>query len=426
MNKYRGRITQTFAMLLSIILVLCLSGMATAEKDAATPTDLTEKAKPFEQTVTVDGVTITVKAKEGTVAADGVLTVEKTDHELFRQSAEKTLDIESDGNTVINHLVLNMAVTGMDGTCKVRMQKLGLTGMLEQYPDGEISVYVLLYNEAATDLQERARRIPAIVRFQQNTIDFVMAEPGLYDVVTVARLPVKEIPAGETTAESADSETEPEGSATAECPQEQPDGELSADEPVAAETAGEQAITEPDVPETVFQGTVGGEYQPPEESISAQSQDVETRLAEALAGENDKVRAFVIRCYWLILGREPDMMGLENWTNKLKNKSATAAEIIFGFIASREFTAMNKPSEELIEILYRTMLNRASDESGRRSWSSLIAGGASRNQLINGFCNSREFEGICANYGIESGSLGEGAAAEPIAYSELIIAFVLP
>ena len=426
MSTYRSRIMRILAMLLCIVLVVCHSSTAPAEKTAATPTDLTEKEKPFEQTETVDGVIITVKAKEGAAASDSTLSVEKADNEHFRQSAEKALEIEPDENVLIHHLILNIAVTGMNGTCKVRMQKLGLTGMQEQYPDSEINVYVLLYHEAETDTREATQRIPAIVRVQQDAIDFVMAEPGMYDVVTVVRRPIKEIPAGEEAPEeSTDSKPEQEETTADELPKEQPADESSITEQYAEETAGEKAkTTEPAVPETTIHEPVIGEYQLQEEPISALGQDMETRLAEAMTGETDTVRAFVIRCYWLILGREPDETGLEHWTNKLKGRNATAADIIFGFIASREFTSMRKPSEELIEILYRTMLNRASDESGRTNWSQLIASGASLNKLINGFCSSNEFKDICTNYGIESGVLGEGSTAEPIAYSERIVAFV--
>ena len=299
--------------------------------------------------------------------------------------------------------------------------------------------------------------IPAFIKTEQNTVTFSLTEPGLYDVVTAVKIPERTTPeeelnSEERTEESPDEEAEgtvlsqpgqeealqaeTEESAEAEPAEEQPaempeQEKQEEDEPVQEGTVREAEECEPTPQQTASNHTGQGalstapytEEAPEQEEASGTGAEEPVVLSHAAAEETDKVKAFVIRCYWLILGREQDQAGLEDWTNKLKSKSVTAADIIHGFLGSREFIQKQKSSEELIEILYRTMLNRSSDESGRNSWSNLIANGASLNKLINGFCTSVEFKRICENYGIESGSLPEGEAAAPVAYSERLIAF---
>ena len=50
--------------------------------------------------------------------------------------------------------------------------------------------------------------------------------------------------------------------------------------------------------------------------------------------EEDKIELFVTRCYQVILGRNPDEIGLNDWSNRLSTGQATAAEIVNGFVTS--------------------------------------------------------------------------------------------
>ncbi len=460
MSGYREKTRKTIAMLLCIVFVFCQLCMPSlAEAVPATPTDLAGEAEPFEQTETVDGVRITVAVRDGARTADGDAFVAKISAADFVSAAEEALGIEQDAGRIIRHAVYRFSFGEMGGPGKVRMEKLGLTGLQEEYPGSRVSVYVLRYDETALSLKEKARSIPVIIQTERNTISFALPEPGLYDVVTVIQLPEEKQqedaePAAEETAGDAFAENPAEEEPVGETEQEAPAAEPEDRETEQAET---ETVSETEKPEetgtaTPVQETAERETEAPaaeretitEEVPTAELTDVEQKPQEApetaetlsstgtakpetlsgAAEEDDKVKAFVTRCYWLILGREPDQGGLADWTGRLKNKSATAAEIILGFFGSREFIQMHKPAEEMIEILYRTMLNRASDESGRKSWSNLIASGASLNKLLNGFCTSAEFKGICESYGIEAGSLPDGAAGTPVAYSERITAFV--
>ena len=83
------------------------------------------------------------------------------------------------------------------------------------------------------------------------------------------------------------------------------------------------------------------------------------------------VKDFVERCYSLILGRSADAEGLNHWVNLLSSKTATAAEIVNGFMESQEYKKNNSGSDS----------------------------------VINGFCGSQEFQTLCDDYGITAGSV---------------------
>ena len=116
------------------------------------------------------------------------------------------------------------------------------------------------------------------------------------------------------------------------------------------------------------------------------------------------VKEFVERCYSLILGRQSDETGLSNWTNALLSGTANASQIISGFMSSEEYANQQKDNSETVEILYNTMLGRPSDPAGKQDWTGVLDGN-NVNTVINGFCGSQEFLGLCAEYGIEAGSV---------------------
>ena len=452
MNGYRNRIRKILALLLCVVFVFChISTASLAEEGIATPTDLAGEPEPFERTETVDGVKITVTVKDGAELPENGPVVTKVNNAEFVQAAEAALGLEQTDTTIIRHLIYSVALTGMRGNGKVKLEKLGLTELQEQYPGSQVSVYVLWYDGTTRNSKDPVRTIPVVVQPERNTITFTLAEPGMYDVVTAIQLSQEEQPddheepAGPDTADEDDGigketgeeaeqpDTEPESMTPAaegqepeetidqpsDKAEEEPDGENRSRETEEPERVPEQ---EPAVKQADDE-QAAERVQEQQDVLSGTGFEEPAGLSRAVAEESDKVKAFVIRCYWLILGREQDQAGLESWTNKLKSKSATAADIVLGFLSSKEFVQKHKSSEELIEILYRTMLNRASDESGRNSWSKLIASGASMSQLVNGFSSSAEFKRICEKYGIEAGTLPDGLARSPVAYSERLIAF---
>ena len=122
----------------------------------------------------------------------------------------------------------------------------------------------------------------------------------------------------------------------------------------------------------------------------------------------DKVEAFVVRCYKLMLNRAPDAAGLADWTSQLKNHTKNASEIIYGFMYSIEYSSRGLSNDQTVEILYNTMLNRGSDAAGKADWLNRLANGQQIVDIINGFCGSAEFLALCNEYGIIAGSVGGG------------------
>jgi len=119
----------------------------------------------------------------------------------------------------------------------------------------------------------------------------------------------------------------------------------------------------------------------------------------AFAARSD-VETFVSRFYQQSLSREPDAPGLEGWVNALINGSLSGDDVAYGFIFSQEFIDRNTSNEEFVTILYRAFFGREPDSVGYNGWLSAVNIGLSREDALNGFIYSREFENLCANYGI--------------------------
>ena len=117
------------------------------------------------------------------------------------------------------------------------------------------------------------------------------------------------------------------------------------------------------------------------------------------------VRGFVKRLYSLVLGRQPDTKGLDEWVNILIQGDVTGAEVVRDFVYSPEFIGKNVSNEEYIDILYKTCLDRVADNSGRSAWLERFEDGFSSKYILKGFIESQEFSGICGKYGIVRGSI---------------------
>lgn len=117
------------------------------------------------------------------------------------------------------------------------------------------------------------------------------------------------------------------------------------------------------------------------------------------------VEGFVCRLYNIALSREAEEAGLADWTNRLNTKQENAAQVAYGFFFSYEFKARNYNDEQFVELLYRTMFGRESDESGKTDWLSHLENGASREYVYRGFAESQEFSNLCNSFGVERGTV---------------------
>lgn len=119
---------------------------------------------------------------------------------------------------------------------------------------------------------------------------------------------------------------------------------------------------------------------------------------------NDKgINGFIDRLYTLCFGREADDDGFIYWRKALVDKSKSGAGVAYGFFFSDEMKLRNLSDEAFVELLYRVMMDRASDASGKAYWLERLSAGVSREGVYKGFAESAEFTNICASYGIERG-----------------------
>ena len=128
----------------------------------------------------------------------------------------------------------------------------------------------------------------------------------------------------------------------------------------------------------------------------------------------EQVTNFATRMYTVVLGREADPVGLNDWTDWLLTHEVDGAGIAYGFIMSEEFTAKNLSDEEYVDVLYSTFFDRTADEGGKNTWMTLLAEGKSRGYVLSGFVNSMEFDSLCDSFGITRGTMTEeGIALNP-------------
>ena len=115
---------------------------------------------------------------------------------------------------------------------------------------------------------------------------------------------------------------------------------------------------------------------------------------------NEKVIAFAERLYTTCLGRAADKGGLEYWAGQLANMKITGTSAAHGFFFSTELLNKNIPNDDYITRLYRTFMGREPDQGGFDYWMGRFAAGASREDVFQGFAQSKEFGQICSDYGI--------------------------
>lgn len=124
------------------------------------------------------------------------------------------------------------------------------------------------------------------------------------------------------------------------------------------------------------------------------------------------LEGYVDRLYQLCLNRKPEPAGQADWTDRLYRGKATGAQAAFGFFFSDEFKLWNTTDEEFVELLYNVMMGRASDAAGKADWVYKLHNGVGREGVFRGFAQSREFEMICASYGIEQGTVSVSEARD--------------
>lgn len=123
------------------------------------------------------------------------------------------------------------------------------------------------------------------------------------------------------------------------------------------------------------------------------------------ATNDELVTSFVTRLYTLCFGRQPDDEGLIDWKNSLVSKRRGGADVAYGFFFSPELRNRNLSDSEFVDLLYRVMLDRNADSGGKAYWLGCMQSGVTREGIFKGFAESKEFNDLCAFYGITRGTV---------------------
>ena len=119
------------------------------------------------------------------------------------------------------------------------------------------------------------------------------------------------------------------------------------------------------------------------------------------SADQGDVEGFVSRFYTIILDREAEPEGLQNWVTALKAGTRGGADVADEFIHSPEFQAKKLSDDAYITKLYRAFFNREPDAAGKASWLQSIAEGKDRDFVLEGFLASDEYRDLCNSYGIK-------------------------
>jgi len=112
---------------------------------------------------------------------------------------------------------------------------------------------------------------------------------------------------------------------------------------------------------------------------------------------------FVTRLSWTMLGRSPSIEELSDRVGRLVNGEITGAGMVDEIALSDECSARGLSDADFIGAFYQGALGRPADDEGLAYNTSLLAGGMSREDLINGIMSAPdgEFTAVCEEIGIE-------------------------
>ena len=142
--------------------------------------------------------------------------------------------------------------------------------------------------------------------------------------------------------------------------------------------------------------------------VKNQKTNIQRLQATVTYVEMDEVaiRALVTRLYYNMLKRDPEAGAVDNWTNRLLNKQVNGVELAKKFALGDEITKGRPVSDtEFVARLYKTFLNREGSQDEINGWVSRLNGGKTREYVLAGFVNSKEFDNFCRECGISRGDM---------------------
>lgn len=101
-------------------------------------------------------------------------------------------------------------------------------------------------------------------------------------------------------------------------------------------------------------------------------------------------RQFVLRIYTDVLGRTPDLRGVDYWTGKLDRKTRTRGAVMIGFSDSNEYKVKQANNTD-VAAAYTLLLRRAPKATELSAWTEARSGGASHAQVLDELLNGEEY-----------------------------------
>lgn len=148
--------------------------------------------EPFEQQESLNGILITVTAEPGVLEAETKLSIRGESNGDFIQAVETVLGLDKEENKETQHQLISISGTSAKGNVQITLQGLGFRKLLQECPEGSLSVQVLRYHPEGESASAKAILLPARVNQGENSVSFRTDALGLFDVVAVVTAPETE------------------------------------------------------------------------------------------------------------------------------------------------------------------------------------------------------------------------------------------
>ena len=180
-----------------------------AQPTGEQPNEEEPEAVPFKQVSTVNNIRLTITANAGVFAPEAKVSVERVNSQELSRLAEQALGIASDSYEIIFHYIFRFSGAEMDGSGKVKLEKLLLSDLAAMHRDSEAAVYAVRFGAS----EQQAQEIKCNYSIEKNGAAFPLSGMGAYDVVFVIRKAAPaaaEVPAADDAAQENGEEAETE------------------------------------------------------------------------------------------------------------------------------------------------------------------------------------------------------------------------
>jgi len=127
-------------------------------------------------------------------------------------------------------------------------------------------------------------------------------------------------------------------------------------------------------------------------------------LSTARAEKLDPIEQFVERMYNIVLNRDSEEQGLNHWSEILRSRRMTGAQVAHAFFFCPEFKARGLGDRDFILTLYKTLMERVPAEWEIQHWLHHIWLGWPLDNVFSAFVHSAEFGLRCRDAGITQGT----------------------